>query len=99
MLASETPQVSGSCHSRPAYTEASRPATFVMLEFPLGNRATPEPSVIYSESWTGALYLDRLEEFAAYEKVWAGLDQLALDERQSQAPDQQDHRGGPPWLL
>ncbi|GIJ07069.1 transcriptional regulator [Micromonospora andamanensis] len=57
--------------------------TFVMLEFPLGNRATPEPSVIYSESWTGALYLDRPEEFAAYEKVWKSLDQLAFDGGQS----------------
>ncbi|MFI1192503.1 helix-turn-helix domain-containing protein [Micromonospora sp. NPDC020750] len=57
--------------------------TFVMLEFPLGNRATPDPPVIYSESWTGALYLDRPEEFAAYEKVWTSLDQLALDEGQS----------------
>ncbi|WP_405094745.1 helix-turn-helix domain-containing protein [Micromonospora sp. NBC_01412] len=57
--------------------------TFVMLEFPLGNRATPEPPVIYSESWTGALYLDRPEEFAAYEKVWVSLEQLALDEGQS----------------
>ncbi|MEV4727374.1 MULTISPECIES: helix-turn-helix domain-containing protein [Micromonospora] len=57
--------------------------TFVMLEFPLGNRATPDPSVVYSESWTGALYLDRPDEFAAYEKVWSSLDQLALDEGQS----------------
>ncbi|MET8041789.1 helix-turn-helix transcriptional regulator [Micromonospora sp. NPDC005215] len=57
--------------------------SFVMLEFPLGNRAFPEPSVVYSESWTGALYLDRPDEFAAYEKVWASLDQLALDEGQS----------------
>ncbi|WP_244252303.1 DUF5753 domain-containing protein [Micromonospora antibiotica] len=57
--------------------------TFVMLEFPLGNRATPDPPVVYSESWTGALYLDRPDEFAAYEKVWSSLDQLALDEGQS----------------
>ncbi|MCX4474009.1 helix-turn-helix domain-containing protein [Micromonospora sp. NBC_01655] len=57
--------------------------TFVMLEFPLGNRATPEPPVIYSESWTGALYLDRPDEFAAYENAWGSLDQLALDEGQS----------------
>ncbi|MFI2662770.1 helix-turn-helix domain-containing protein [Micromonospora carbonacea] len=57
--------------------------TFVMLEFPLGNRATPDPPVVYSESWTGALYLDRPDEFAAYEKVWASLDQLALDKGQS----------------
>ncbi|MEV4755327.1 helix-turn-helix transcriptional regulator [Micromonospora sp. NPDC049559] len=57
--------------------------TFVMLEFPAGNRSTPEPPVVYTESWTGALYLDRPEEFAAYEKVWASLDELALDEEQS----------------
>jgi transcriptional regulator with XRE-family HTH domain len=57
--------------------------TFVMLEFPPGNRATPEPPIIYCESWTGALYLDREEEFAAYEQVWASLDALALDEGQS----------------
>jgi transcriptional regulator with XRE-family HTH domain len=58
--------------------------TFVMLEFPRGNRTTTEPPVVYSESWTGALYLDRPAEFAAYEKIWAGLDKIALDERQSQ---------------
>ncbi|MFF0230420.1 helix-turn-helix domain-containing protein [Micromonospora sp. NPDC005254] len=57
--------------------------SFVMLNFPLKNRTTPEPPVIYSELWTGALYLDRPEEFAAYEKVWASLEQLALDEGQS----------------
>ncbi|GIJ40413.1 helix-turn-helix domain-containing protein [Micromonospora andamanensis] len=56
---------------------------FVMLDFPLGNRSTPEPSVVYCESWTGALYLDRPAEFAAYEKVWSSLLRLALDEEQS----------------
>ncbi|MGW1059108.1 helix-turn-helix domain-containing protein [Micromonospora rubida] len=56
---------------------------FVMLDFPLGNRVTPDPSVVYSESVTGALYLDRPEEFAVYEKVWASLLSLALDEEQS----------------
>ncbi|WP_089156928.1 helix-turn-helix domain-containing protein [Micromonospora sp. NBS 11-29] len=54
--------------------------TFVMLAFPPGNRATPEPPVVYSESWTGALYLDRPQELAAYEKVWASIDELALDQ-------------------
>ncbi|MEV4481687.1 helix-turn-helix domain-containing protein [Micromonospora coxensis] len=57
--------------------------TFMMLDFPLTNRVVPEPSVVYSESLTGALYLDRPEEIAAYEKVWASLDRLALDEQQS----------------
>ncbi|WP_433341647.1 helix-turn-helix domain-containing protein [Micromonospora sp. CA-111912] len=56
---------------------------FVMLDFPLRNRVTPDPSVVYSESVTGALYLDRPEEFAVYEKVWASLLSLALDEEQS----------------
>ncbi|MEV0805026.1 helix-turn-helix transcriptional regulator [Micromonospora sp. NPDC050200] len=56
---------------------------FVLLDFPPGNRVEPEPSVVYSESLTGALYLDRKEELAAYEEVWASLDSLALDEGQS----------------
>ncbi|RQW89114.1 helix-turn-helix domain-containing protein [Micromonospora globispora] len=53
---------------------------FVLLDFPPGNRVEPEPSVVYSESVTGALYLDRKEELAAYERIWASLDSLALDE-------------------
>ena len=56
---------------------------FVLLDFPPGKRIEPEPSVVYSESLTGALYLDRKEELAAYERVWASLDALALDEQQS----------------
>ncbi|WDZ82636.1 DUF5753 domain-containing protein [Micromonospora cathayae] len=57
--------------------------TFVILDFPLDKRTTPEPSVVYCESWTGALYLDRPEEYAAHEKAWTSLDELALDETQS----------------
>ncbi|XTZ13339.1 helix-turn-helix domain-containing protein [Micromonospora echinospora] len=56
---------------------------FVMLEFPPGSRSTPEPAVVYSESLTGGLYLDRPAEFAAYERVWASLGRLAFDEGQS----------------
>jgi hypothetical protein len=54
-----------------------------MLDFPLVSRTTPDPSVVYSESVTGALYLDRPEEFAVYEKIWSSLGALALDEEQS----------------
>ncbi|MFI6229575.1 DUF5753 domain-containing protein [Micromonospora echinospora] len=57
--------------------------TFVILDFPPGKRTTPEPPVVYCESWTGALYLDRPEEYAAYEEVWASLDDLTFDEAQS----------------
>ena len=56
---------------------------FVMLDFPTVNRIVPEPPVVYRESLTGALYLDRAAELAAYERVWASLDALALDEEQS----------------
>ncbi|SBT44565.1 helix-turn-helix domain-containing protein [Micromonospora narathiwatensis] len=56
---------------------------FVLLDFLPTNRVEPEPSVVYSESLTGALYLDRKEEIAAYERVWVSLDSLALDRVQS----------------
>ncbi|MCX4391279.1 helix-turn-helix domain-containing protein [Micromonospora peucetia] len=56
---------------------------FVLLDFSVGNRVEPEPPVVYSESLTGALYLDRPWELAAYEKIWTSLDALALDEEES----------------
>ncbi|MEU4477745.1 helix-turn-helix transcriptional regulator [Micromonospora sp. NPDC023966] len=58
--------------------------SFVILDFPAskGGRV-PEPSVVYSESLTGALYLDKPEELRAYENAWAGLDVLALSEAES----------------
>ncbi|MGV9766453.1 helix-turn-helix domain-containing protein [Micromonospora tulbaghiae] len=59
--------------------------TFMILDFPptKGGRAAPEPSIVYSESLTGALYLDKPEELVAYERVWRGLDGLALGEEES----------------
>ncbi|MGQ5261070.1 helix-turn-helix domain-containing protein [Micromonospora sp. ZYX-F-536] len=59
--------------------------SFVILDFPAtnGGRTAPEPSVAYSESLTGALYLDKPDELAAYRDVWRGLERLALDEAQS----------------
>ncbi|MFG2064477.1 helix-turn-helix domain-containing protein [Micromonospora sp. NPDC048871] len=59
--------------------------TFMILDFPAtkGGRAAPEPSIVYSESLTGALYLDKPDELAAYERVWRGLDALALCEAES----------------
>ncbi|MEU7750424.1 helix-turn-helix transcriptional regulator [Micromonospora sp. NPDC049171] len=57
--------------------------SFVLLDFPLGLRVDPDPPVVYQESLTGALYLDRPAEVTAYEQVWAGLDALALSEEES----------------
>lgn len=55
---------------------------FTMLDFPSVNGTVP-PATIYSESLTGALYLDKPSEFAAYELAWAALGQVALDESAS----------------
>ncbi|MFF5054703.1 helix-turn-helix domain-containing protein [Micromonospora sp. NPDC000663] len=59
--------------------------SFVILDFPAGDggRAVPEPSVVYSESLTGALYLDKPDELRAYEDAWRGLERLALPEAES----------------
>ncbi|MFG1674618.1 helix-turn-helix domain-containing protein [Micromonospora sp. NPDC049282] len=59
--------------------------SFVVLDFPAakGGRAAPEPSVVYSESLTGALYLDKPDELAAYESTWNGLVALAFGEAES----------------
>lgn len=57
---------------------------FVLLEFPRGNSATQaEPTTVYSEFITGALYLDQPGEVATYETVWASLDDKALAEEES----------------
>ncbi|MEU5727197.1 helix-turn-helix transcriptional regulator [Micromonospora sp. NPDC047738] len=59
--------------------------SFVILDFPAtkGGRAAPEPPVAYSESLTGALYLDKPDELAAYRAAWKSLEAMALDEAQS----------------
>ncbi|MER5454631.1 helix-turn-helix transcriptional regulator [Micromonospora sp. NPDC002389] len=59
--------------------------SFVILDFPTtnGGRTAPEPSVVYSESLTGALYLDKPDELRAYEDTWKRLAALALGEAES----------------
>ncbi|MER6590376.1 helix-turn-helix transcriptional regulator [Micromonospora purpureochromogenes] len=59
--------------------------SFVILEFPAtkGGRAAPEPSVVYSESLTGALYLDKPGELQAYEAAFASAARLAQAEAES----------------
>ncbi|GAB3161063.1 helix-turn-helix transcriptional regulator [Micromonospora sonneratiae] len=63
---------------------ASETGAFVILDFPttFGRYAT-EPTTVYIEGITGALYLDRPAEVTAYEQVWSSLDALAPDEGQS----------------
>lgn len=58
--------------------------SFTILDFPdLGLARGAEPTTVYSDGLTGALYLDKPDEIAAYEKVWASIVAAAFDETQS----------------
>ncbi|SDT79851.1 helix-turn-helix domain-containing protein [Actinoplanes derwentensis] len=63
--------------------QASSSGQFTVLEFPAVGTASPEPSTIYCENLTGALYLDKLAEVAAYESIWAEIDAIALNRADS----------------
>jgi transcriptional regulator with XRE-family HTH domain len=51
---------------------------FTILEFPAVGTASPEPTTVYCESPTGALYLDKAHEVTAYESIWTALESIAL---------------------
>jgi DNA-binding XRE family transcriptional regulator len=57
---------------------ASVAGAFVILDFPAMGSRQPEPTTVYSESLTGALYLDRPSEVNTYYDAWQTLDGLAL---------------------
>lgn len=65
-------------------TPASFAGAFSILDFPPApGGGEGEPTTIYSETLTGAIYLDAAEEISAYEEVWAALVTTALDEGES----------------
>lgn len=64
--------------------KAASSGQFTILEFPGVGTASPEPTTIYCESLTGALYLDKLAEVEAYESIWVELEATAL------SPDESD---------
>ncbi|MET0418819.1 MAG: helix-turn-helix transcriptional regulator, partial [Actinoplanes sp.] len=47
--------------------KAASSGQFTVLEFPAVGTASPEPTTIYCENLTGALYLDKLSELQTYE--------------------------------
>jgi transcriptional regulator with XRE-family HTH domain len=61
---------------------ASVTGAFGLLNFPAEHGNTP-PSTVYSESQTGAIYLDKPSEIDAYASVWTALDGAALNKAQS----------------
>ena len=62
---------------------ASRSGAFTILEFPTNEKRGGEPPTIYSEFITGALYLDKPKEIAAYEQAWSIVEELALSVEES----------------
>jgi transcriptional regulator with XRE-family HTH domain len=63
---------------------ASSCGSFTILEFPEGTGGREgEPPTVYSDNLTGALYLDKPAEVAAYAEVWSSLVDACLDEARS----------------
>lgn len=57
---------------------------FTLLNFPTDSRGEPmEPPLAYAESLTGALYLQKPSEIAAYTMVWEDIERRSLDETAS----------------
>lgn len=62
---------------------AASSGPFTILDFPAVGTASPEPTTIYCENLTGALYLDKITDVDAYESIWAELDATALSQQES----------------
>ncbi|WP_433532652.1 helix-turn-helix domain-containing protein [Micromonospora sp. CA-263727] len=60
-------------------------SAFTVLEFPAmpGTTEPLEPPLVYVDSLTGALYLDKGTEVAAYNLAWNDVTSRALDEKSS----------------
>lgn len=63
--------------------EASLAGAFVILGFPRHGLRDPEPTTIYCENLTGALYLDRPDEAETYTATWEMISRRALDRHAS----------------
>jgi hypothetical protein len=59
--------------------------SFTLLDFPDDpmSREPMEPPLVYVDTLTGAMYLNKADEVSAYRRVWADLEQRALDEAAS----------------
>jgi transcriptional regulator with XRE-family HTH domain len=58
--------------------------SFEILRFPMnGNGADSEPPTVYSESFTGALYLDKAYEVGRYDQAFGQVWKASLDDEAS----------------
>ncbi|RZU49506.1 helix-turn-helix protein [Krasilnikovia cinnamomea] len=77
----ELPGVSLRVIPRNAPPTLAHGGPFVILDFQRALTArTTQPTTIYKEQPTGALYLDKPHEAETYEKIWADLDRVSLDQ-------------------
>lgn len=58
--------------------------SFVILDYPALGTRPADPSTVYSESLTGALYLDKPTELQTYTNAWQTLESLALSKEASE---------------
>ncbi|MEU0873125.1 helix-turn-helix domain-containing protein [Nocardia brasiliensis] len=64
------------------YHDGMDSGRFVMLEFPeLRAGESPEPPVVYVESFTGPVYLDKENEIDRYRRALASIKSVAVDAR------------------
>ncbi|MFJ6199949.1 Scr1 family TA system antitoxin-like transcriptional regulator, partial [Micromonospora sp. NPDC092111] len=66
-------------------SRAAIAGSFVILDFPTKGARSAEPTTVYNEGLSGALYLDRVEEVRAYAGVWSTLTAQALSVQESRA--------------
>ncbi|MEU6023183.1 helix-turn-helix transcriptional regulator [Micromonospora sp. NPDC047134] len=59
--------------------------SFVILDFPAKGARSAEPTTVFHESLSGALYLDRPDEVRAYAEVWNQLSATALNSEESRS--------------
>lgn len=57
--------------------------SFVILEFPSNGARSAEPTTVYNEGLSGALYIERVEEVRTYAEAWHSLTEQSLSEDDS----------------
>jgi hypothetical protein len=62
---------------------ASVAGAFCLMDFPEVGTRPAEPTTVYSENLTGAIYLDKPAEVGVYTDVWQTLGTLALSPEES----------------
>jgi hypothetical protein len=66
-----------------ALHRAAVAGSFAIMDFPTVGARAAEPSTVYSESLTGALYLDKAAEVRTFADAWRVLAANALTEAES----------------